>query len=202
MHPASEAVDAVSDPPKAGRETEGGEALMAATATAAATTAWHVLWTHSHCEELVQGQLAAAGFHPFLPSIEAWSVRAGRRRLIPVPMFPGYLFLNDELDKASHTEVRKARGLVRILGERWDRPALVPQSEIDAIRRLADSGLPSFAHPYLREGQSVRIVAGPLANVEGVLLKLRPDKGLLVLSVHLLQRSVAVEVDCTDVVAA
>ena len=55
-------------------------------------------------------------------------------------------------------------------------------------------------HPYLREGQRVRITHGPLANVEGILVRSRPNRGLLVLSVDLLHQSVAVEVDCTQVV--
>jgi transcription antitermination factor NusG len=163
---------------------------------------WHVLWTHSHCEQMVYEQLAVRHFHPFLPKIGVWSVRAGRRRLLSAPMFPGYLFLNDALDKAAHIEVRKARGLVRILGERWDRPAVVPEAEIEAIRRLAVSREPAFAHPYLREGRRARIVSGPLAELEGILVRMRPKKGLLVLSVHMLQRSVAVEVECTQVVPA
>ncbi|HXB56316.1 MAG TPA: transcription termination/antitermination NusG family protein [Vicinamibacteria bacterium] len=163
---------------------------------------WHVLWTHSHCEEMVYDQLTVRRFHPFLPKIGVWSVRAGRGRLVSAPMFPGYLFLNDSLDKAAHIEVRKARGLVRILGERWDRPAVVPEAEIEAIRRLAVSGEPVFPHPYLREGQRARIVSGPLAELEGILLRMRPEKGLLVLSVHMLQRSVAVEVECAQVVPA
>lgn len=163
---------------------------------------WHVLWTHSHCEQLVCDQLAAKGFHPFLPCLRVWSTRAGRRRLISVPMFPGYVFLHDALDKTAHVEARKARGTVCILGEAWDRPARVPEAEIQAIRRVVDSGLPTLAHPYLREGRRVRIIAGPLAGVEGILAKARPEKGLLVLSVNLLQRSVAAEVDCADVVPA
>jgi len=165
-------------------------------------TTWHVLWTHSRCEQMVADQLSAKGFHPFLPQIEVWSVRAGRRRLIDAPMFPGYLFLNDTLGKASHIEVRKARGLARILGEAWDRLAVVPETEIAAIRHVADSRVPVFAHPYLREGRRVRIISGPLADVEGILVKARPEKGLLVLSVHLLQPSVAVEVDGAQVVPA
>jgi transcription antitermination factor NusG len=179
--------------------------VLGAEATAASTqqdAAWHVLWTHSHCEQMVCDQLTAKGFHPFLPQMEIWSVRAGRRRLISAPMFPGYLFLNDALDKGGHIEVRKARGLARILGEGWDRPAVVPNAEIEAVRRVAASRVPAFGHPYLREGRRVRIVSGPLADVEGILLKVRPEKGLLVLSVHLLQRSVAVEVDGTQVVPA
>ena len=59
------------------------------------------------------------------------------------------------------------------------------------------SAQPAFPYPYLTAGQRVRITHGPLANVEGVLVRTRPDKGLLVVSVELLRRSVAVEVDCT-----
>jgi transcription antitermination factor NusG len=151
---------------------------------------------------MVCDQLTAKGFHPFLPQMDVWSVRAGHRRLISAPMFPGYLFLNDALDKGRHIEVRKARGLARILGESWDRPAVVPNAEIEAVRQVAASRVPAFAHPYVREGRRVRIVSGPLADVEGILLKVRPEKGLLVVSVHLLQRSVAVEVDGTQVVPA
>ena len=163
---------------------------------------WHVLWTHSHCEQLVCDQLGARGFHPFLPCLRVWSTRAGRRRLISVPMFPGYVFLHDMLDKTAHVEARKARGVVCVLGEAWDRPARVPEEEIQAIRRIVDSGLPTLPHPYLRQGRRVRIIAGPLAGLEGILVKARPEKGLLVLSVNLLQRSVAAEVDWTDVAPA
>jgi transcription termination/antitermination protein NusG len=182
--------------------TSGVPAAETAAAGIGRDTTWHVVWTHSHCEQLVCDQLSARGFRPFLPQIEVWSVRAGRRRLINAPMFPGYLFLNDTLDKQRHIEVRKARGLARILGEGWDRLAVVPEAEIAAIRQLAASRVPVFAHPYLREGRRVRIVSGPLADVEGVLVRARPEKGLVVVSVHILQRSVAVEVDGVQVVPA
>ena len=161
----------------------------------AATASWHVLWTRSHCEELVCDQLVAKGFHPFLPTLQVWSRRRGVRHQIRVPMFPGYLFVNDGLDKRAHVEVRKARGLVGILGGSWDRPAVVPAPEVEAIRSLVDARLPALAHHYLKQGRRVRIVDGPLRDVEGILVQNRADRGLVVLSVELLQRSVAVEVD-------
>jgi transcription antitermination factor NusG len=65
-----------------------------------------------------------------------------------------------------------------------------------------DSNLQANPHPYLRVGQRVRITEGPLANVEGILIERNTGKGLLVLSVNLFQRSVAVEIDCTSAVAA
>src|SRR5574337_1662666 len=162
---------------------------------------WYVLWTHSHCERLVHDQLAAKGFHLFLPETEVWSKRGGIKHRSRIPMFPGYLFLRHAIDADSHVEVCKARGLVRILGHRWDRLAAVPDREIEAIERALCTQPSVVAYPYLQEGQRVRIIQGPLADVEGLLVRMNPSKGMLVLSIHLLHRSVAVEVDCTMVAA-
>ena len=167
---------------------------------AAAEAQWFVLWTRSHCEQLVHDQLITKGFQPFLPTIEVWSRRAGARRRVRVPMFSGYLFLNDVLDKYRDVEVRKARGLVSILGEGWDRRAVVPSRDVEAIRRVVNAKLRVRPHPYLRRGQRVRITRGPMADVEGVLLRINDNKGVVILSVDLLQRSVAVEIDCTATV--
>ncbi len=168
----------------------------------AGTRKWYALWTKSRCEQLVCDQLATKGFHAFLPKIEAWSRRGGGRHHIPVPMFPGYLFLHHAMDLNSYIEVLKTRELVRILGDGRDRLAVVPDAEIDAIQKVVQAQLPALPYPYLREGQRVRITEGPLAGVEGILVRTKPNKGLLVLSIELFQRSVAVEVDCTFAVAA
>ena len=163
---------------------------------------WYAVWTKSHCEQLVFDQLAARGFHVFLPKVEAWSRRGGVRHHIPVPMFPGYLFLHHAMDLNGYFEVLKTRELVRILGDGRDRLAVVPDAEIDAIQKVVQAQLPALPYPYLREGQRVRITEGPLAGVEGILVHTKPNKGLLILSIELFQRSVAVEVDCTSAVAA
>ena len=163
---------------------------------------WYALYTRSHCEQLVCEQLTAKGLHIFLPRLEVWSQRAGKQRRIAVPMFPGYLFLRHVMDKQSYIEVRKARGLVRILGTRWDRLSVVSAGEIEAIQRVLQTPISILPHPYLREGQRVRITRGPLTGIEGILLQRKPGKGLLILSVDLLQRSVAVEVDWSIVTAA
>lgn len=117
-------------------------------------------------------------------------------------MFPGYLFMHHAMDKATYIEVRKSRWLVSILGERWDRLEVVPHQEIEAIQRALSASLPVFPHPYLREGQRVRIVRGPLMDVEGIFVRANPSKGLLIVSVNMLRRSVAVSVDSTLVEAA
>jgi len=163
---------------------------------------WYALYTRSHCEQLVYNQLATKGFHVFLPMLEMWSRRAGQRHLVSVPLFPSYLFLHHTMDKVGYIEVRKARGLVCILGERWDRLSVVPDVEIEAIQQVLRSRLPALPYPYLKEGQRIRITHGALAGLEGILVHSIPGKGRLVISIELLRRSVAVEVDWSTVVSA
>jgi transcriptional antiterminator NusG len=161
---------------------------------------WFALWTHSHCEQLVHDQLAAKGFRMFLPTIRAWSRRAGKQRVMAVPMFQSYLFIHHAIEKRSYVEILKTRGLVRILGARWDALIPVPDAEIEGLQRIQGADLTVLPHAYMREGQRVRIDEGPLAGLEGILVRYRPNRGVLVLSVELLRQSVAVEVDCTAVV--
>jgi transcription antitermination factor NusG len=161
-----------------------------------------VLWTKSNCEQSVYEQLAGSGFEVLLPTVDKWSRRKHTRCLYRAPLFPGYLFVRHAIDKRSYIDICKARGLVRILGERWDKLATVPDGEIDAIRRVNQSDLPRMPHPYLQVGQTVRIISGPLANVQGVFVKEESKRGLLVLSIEMLRRSLAVEIDCTLVALA
>ena len=193
-------------------KTEGGEALLDYASTdnrmdCAKTSCieqehWWALWTHSRCEQLVHDQLVAKEFDTFLPKLSIWSRRAGVRHRILTPMFPGYLFVRDQLTDRRYAELLSARGLVCILSGEKGSLAAVPDNEIDAIRVLVDSNLQAKPHPYLRAGQRVRITEGPLADVEGILIDRHAGKGLLVLSVNLFQRSVAVEIDCASAIAA
>ena len=163
---------------------------------------WHAAWTRSHCEKLVRDQLADKGFETFLPEITAWTRKGGVRCRTSVPMFPGYVLLRHAMDKESYIDAVKTRGLVRILGERWDRLAVIAEREVDSIRKVLEADLTPRPYPYMRVGQRVRIRGGPLAGVEGILLQTIPERGLLVLSIELFRRSIAVEVDCTLATAA
>jgi transcriptional antiterminator NusG len=170
--------------------------------TIAGSASWYAIWTRSHSEQLVADQLSAKGLQVFLPKISIWSRRGDVRHVIQVPMFSGYVFLNAAVDKYTYIEVIKARGVVRLLGERWDCLSPISDGEIESLQQVLDAGLPVMPHSYLREGQRVRITGGPLKGVDGFLVENRLEKGLLVLSVDLLQRSVAVQIDCTWVAAA
>lgn len=162
---------------------------------------WYALWTRSHSERLVHDQLAARGFELFFPTVKSWSRRRGTKTVINLPMFPGYLFLRHAMDRQAHGDIRQARGLVRILGEAWDRLTPVPDSDIGGLQRLLQADAAVRPWPFLADGQRVRVARGPMTGVEGVLVRTQPGKGRLVISVGLLKQSVSVVVDCMDVTA-
>ena len=132
---------------------------------------WYAVWTRSNCERLVEEQLAAKAFTAFLPETTVW----GRR------------------DGSSH--------VVRILDGGWSRLTPIPADEVDAIQRLVQSGVPLLPHAYFQQGDRVRILKGPLLGLEGLFVREQPGKSKLVLSINLLQASVAVEVGAASVEA-
>ena len=174
-------------------QTERGEALLTT------DEAWYALWLRSNYEHAVSQQLSAKGFEPFLPEVHTWSRRLGARRTIRTPMFPGYLFVRAALDKHRYLDLLKVQGVVRILEDGWTRLTPVPDVEIDAIQQIAASGMVVFPCAHLLGGERVRVLDGPLAGVEGQFVYEKPSKGRLVVSVDMLGRSIAVELDAACV---
>jgi transcriptional antiterminator NusG len=172
-------------------QTERGEALP--------TDAWYAVWLRSNYEHVVREQLLAKGFQTFLPQVRAWSRRQGTARPIRTPMFPGYLFVRDALDKGRYIDLLKVHGVVRVLEDGWTRLTPVPDDEIEAIRQIAAADVLVCPCAHLRQGASVRVLGGPLAGVEGMFVQDRSSKGRLVVSVDMLGRSIAIEMDASDV---
>lgn len=171
--------------------TERGEALES-------SDNWYAIWTRSHSERLVFEQLSALGFSAFLPELGMWSKRQGQQHVVQVPMFPGYLFVRDRMDKDAYIAMLKVRGLVRILENGWTRLTPIPEQEVSSIEHVLQSGVPMFPHA-LHEGDRVRVTDGPLKGAEGVFVKDQPDRGRLIVSIGLLGRGIAVEVNCTNI---
>lgn len=161
--------------------------------------AWYAIWTRSHYERLVLDQLSAKGFSAFLPEMGVWSRRTGQMHVVRVPMFPGYLFVRDSMDKQSYIEMLKVRGIVRILEDGWKRLTPIPDEQVEAVERVHQAGVPVLPHVALAQGDRVRVTEGPLAGVEGIFVQDQAHRGRLVVSIGLLGRGVAVEVDCTSV---
>ena len=159
---------------------------------------WYCLHTRSRHEEVVYHHLEDKRIQTFLPKLEVWSRRKDRRKKIQKALFPGYVFVHEILDPHHRLEILKTPGVVKILGNEKG-PEPVPDIQIESIQTILGGKSAVSPFPYLREGQIVRVVEGPLKGSEGFLLKIKEGKEKLVISVDLLQRSVAVEIDGASV---
>ena len=158
---------------------------------------WYAVYTKPRHERKVSTQLIQEGMTTFLPEIERWSRRRDRKKKICYPIFPGYLFINTELNGCSRLKVIKTRGVVRILGSQGI-PTAIPDNQIEAIQRIVDNNKEISPYPYMKTGQMVRVISGPLNGVEGIFVS-EKDKGKLIISVDILHRSVSVAIEETNV---
>ena len=174
--------------------TPGSAAPELALTSAAAHERWYAVWTRSQCETKVEEGLRQRRFQVFLPRVSVSSRRRDRRLVLARPLFPGYVFLHFAPSREAYIRVVGTDGVVRIIGERWDSLYPIPDDQVEAVRRLVTSGDRVRLVPWIGTGDRVRIVAGPLAGLEGLVQLWHRGRATFVVSVDLLQRSVAVEV--------
>lgn len=152
---------------------------------------WFALSVKHQHEWQTTRALSANGVETFLPQYKLrrrWSDRAVD---LDMPLFPGYVF--GKFSISEKVRVLRTPGVARIVGF-GGLPAAVPEQEMERVRAALASKLPLGPWPYLKAGDRVRIERGPLRGVEGTLLR-EAGSLRLVLSVDLLQRSLAVEID-------
>jgi len=158
---------------------------------------WFALRVRSRHENAVSKILDGKGYEWFLPLYKSRRPWSDRIKEIQLPLFPGYVF--SRFDPRYRLPILTTPGVVRIVGTR-ERPIPIDDSEIAAIQAAVRSGLPSEPWPFLQVGQRVKMQYGPLCELEGILVAFK-GQHRLVLSVTLLRRSVAVEVDSAWVIS-
>ena len=159
---------------------------------------WYCIHTRSRHEETVYQRLANKKVQVFLPKLEVWSKRKDRRKKIQKALFPGYLFVYEILNPRLGLEILKTPGVVKILGNEAG-PVPVPDAQIESIKQILNGKAAVSPFPYLKEGQLVRVVDGPLRGCEGFLIKIKEEKEKLVISLDLLRRSVSVEIESASI---
>lgn len=152
---------------------------------------WYALQTKARHEKAVSNYLRLQQVDQFLPLYKSRREWSDRVMIVEMPLFVGYIFCR--LDTGSMVSVLNTPGVIHVLGY-GSEPVPVPDGEIAAIRRLIESEAPLMPCPYLKTGAMVRIRSGAMKGLEGRLERIK-NHYRLVLSVHLLQRSVAMEVD-------
>ena len=159
---------------------------------------WYCIHTRSRHEEAVYQRLSDKKFQAFLPKLEVWSKRKDRRKKIQKALFPGYLFVQETLNPRLGLEILKTPGVVKILGNE-EGPVPVPDAQIESVKKILNGNAAVSPFPYLKEGQRVRVVDGPLKGCEGFLIKIKEEKEKLVISLDLLRRSVSVEIESASI---
>ena len=160
-------------------------------ATSVGENPWFAIRVKPRHEKVVAASLTSKGYEGFLPLYQTRRRWSDRTKVLELPLFPGYLFCR--LDPRRRLPVLKTPGVRYFLGV-GRTPMPVDEKEVEAIRRVVESGLPTNPWPYLEHGQRAIIKHGPLTGLEGVFLEMKGTSRLVV-SVTLLQRSVSVEID-------
>lgn len=150
---------------------------------------WYALKVRTRSEPVAVAALRNRGYDPFCPIVAERRKYCDRMAVVNTPVFPGYIFCR--LNYAEKVPVLSSPAVEYIVSF-FGAPAIVPEAEIEAVRRTVQAG--ARPHPYLAVGEKIRIECGPLAGVEGVLARVGKQQRMVV-SVHLLQRSVSVEID-------
>lgn len=159
--------------------------------------AWYALQVRSRWEKSTAEILASKGYETFVPCYHA-EARSKDMRARDTALFPGYAFCR--FDVHDRLPILITPGVVAIVGN-GRKPISVEDSEIENLQAAMISGVAAEPWPYLEVGQRVRIESGPLIGLEGLLTAIKGCRRV-VLSVSLLRRSVALELDRTEVSAA
>ncbi|UCF95754.1 MAG: UpxY family transcription antiterminator [Desulfobacterales bacterium] len=158
---------------------------------------WYVLHTKSRFENVVNEGLLKKSVEVFLPKIKVRSKRRDRKAMIHIPLFPGYLFVKTDLYPATHLEIVKTAGAVRLIGSK-DGPIPVPDETIESLKIMVAADSPVTTGTRLRQGDRVLVVSGPFAGVTGTFVRYR-GKGRVVVNIEALGQYAGVDVSEEDI---
>lgn len=152
---------------------------------------WFALQVRARWESSTAVLLSGKGYNTLLPTYTAKRRLSGRSKEVNAPLFPGYLFC--QFDPHNRLPVLITPGVISVVS-RGRTPLTVAESEIASIQTIVSSGLHAEPWPYLEIGQKVRIEKDALEGIEGILIDFKGNHRIVV-SVSLLRRSVALEID-------
>jgi len=146
---------------------------------------------------MVASALTNIGVTTFLPLVTEMHRWSDRRKSVDVPLFPGYVFVQIPNSPEAQLRVLKTSGVVQFVGNRQG-ASPIDDKEIDHVRTVTEQRISCSPYPFLQVGQRVRIRGGSLDGIEGILVG-RDSASKLVISIELIQRSLAVSIYNLDV---
>jgi transcription antitermination factor NusG len=156
---------------------------------------WYAAYTSANHEKRVALQLTERSVKHFLPLYESVRRWKDRRRKLQMPLFPGYIFVR--LALRDRHQVLQVPGVAWLVGFKG-LPCALPDSEVEAMQTCSERKACLQPYPYVQVGRRVRVTCGPLAGLEGIVVR-KKNRMRLVISLDLIHRSAAVEVEAEDV---
>ena len=178
-----------------GQGQDGGSAI--GNWTVPEKISWYALHTRARHERVVESRLREQGMEIFLPIVREVHRWSDRKKKVEVPLFGCYVFVRCALNEKDRTMVHRVDSVLGFVGVRGV-GLPIPDEQIESIRTVLEQATPWRSHPFLKAGQRVRVRGGALDGVEGVFLSENGDHSL-VISVDVIQRSMAVRIDGYDV---
>ena len=154
---------------------------------------WYILYTRHHHERAVHERIVDRGFQAYLPLTMGWRKANRNLRKVATPLFPRYVFVRCYLELYAHLELISIPGVMRILEDAQGRLRVVPEDEIRLLGKLCDADISLQRTGYQLQGQLMEVVGGRLQGIAGVIRD--ESKTFLLVPIHTLQTSVAVEID-------
>jgi transcription termination/antitermination protein NusG len=161
------------------------------------TRSWYVLHTRSRFENVVNEGLMKKSIDVFLPKILVRSKRKDRKKMIRVPLFPGYLFVKTDLNPSEHLEILKTAGAVRLIGN-TEGPKAVPDEAVQSLMIMVRTDDPISTGQLYKKGDRVIVVYGPFAGVIGQFIRYG-GKGRVVVNIEVLGQYAGVDVSEEDI---
>jgi len=158
---------------------------------------WYAVTTKSRQEKVVASMLDYLEVSNFLPLINEERRWSDRKQMVAMPLFQGYVFVRITTSGEFQLRVLKVPGVVDFVRSHGG-PLAIPDREIQDVRAVLSHGVQCSPHPFLKAGDRVRVVRGPLAGIEGTLIR-SGSQSKLVISVEMIQRAVAVSIYETEV---
>ena len=160
-------------------------------------THWFAVWTKSRQEKVAAAMIGSLGVTSFLPLKSEARQWSDRKQTVHVPLFSGYLFVRVNLSDGNKLRVLQVPGVAGFVGNSHG-PLPIPEGQIEAVRTVVERRVECTVHPLLEEGDRVRVIRGPLAGMEGRLVRMN-SAARLVISISMIHRSLAAHVDRNDV---
>ena len=155
---------------------------------------WYAIHTRSRFEQKVYDGMCGKSIEVFLPRVQVMSRRKDRRKKILVPLLPGYIFVNTDLNPEGYWDIIKTVGVVRMVGFRG-KPIPARDEEISSLMILDGTDRTVQNRAYMKRGDMVMVMEGPLKGLVGFYLHHKGQDDKVVVSIELLNRSLAVEIE-------